>query len=118
MAALPWKRGLQRLADEFGLSITMTHLPPGASKWNPVEHRLFSQISGNWSGQPLVSYETVLKFIRTTKTDTGLGCRACLDKKNYQTGLKLTAEQRAEINLFPHHVLPEWNYTIKPRCAV
>jgi hypothetical protein len=113
-----WKFGLQQLADEFGLSLTVTHLPSGASKWNPVEHRLFSQISENWAGQPLVSYETVLKFIRTTKTDPGLRVRAYLDKTNYQTGLELTAEQKAQINLFPHRVLPEWNYTIKPRDAV
>jgi hypothetical protein len=109
-----WKFGLQQLADEFGLRITVTHFPPGASKWNPVEHRLFSHISENWSGQPLISYETVLKFIRTTKTDTGLRVRACLDKTRYQTGLELTAEQKAHINLFPLRVLPEWNYTIKP----
>jgi hypothetical protein len=113
-----WKFGLQQLADEFGLNITVTHLPTGASKWNPVEHRLFSQISGNWTGQPLISYETVLKFIRTTKTDTGLRVRAYLDKTDYQTGLELTAEQKAQINLFPHRVLPEWNYTIKPHSAV
>jgi len=113
-----WKFGLQQLADEFGLSLTVTHLPSGASKWNPVEHRLFSQISENWAGQPLVSYETVLKFIRTTKTDPGLRVRAYLDKTNYRTGLELTAEQKAQIKLFPHRVLPEWNYTVKPRDAV
>src|SRR5262249_51903548 len=113
-----WKFGLQQLADEFGLSLTVTHLPSGASKWNPVEHRLFSQISENWAGQPLVSYETVLKFIRTTKTDPGLRVRAYLDKTNYRTGLELTAEQKAQINLFPHRVLPEWNYTVKPRDAI
>ena len=110
-----WKFGLQQLADEFGLSITVTHLPPGASKWNPVEHRLFSQISGNWAGQPLINYETVLKFIRTTKTDVGLRCKAYLDKTSYQTGLKLAAEQKAQINLSPLRVLPRWNYTIRPR---
>jgi hypothetical protein len=110
-----WKFGLQQLADEFGLRITMTHFPPGASKWNPVEHQLFSQITQNWAGQPLISYETVLKFIRTTKTDTGLRVRAYLDKADYQTGVKLTAEQKAQINLSPLRVLPEWNYTIKPR---
>lgn len=113
-----WKFGLQQLADEFGLSITVTHLPSGASKWNPVEHRLFAPISANWAGQPLVSYETVLKFLRTTKTAPGLRVRALLDKGNYQTGLELTAEQKAQINLFPHRVLPELNYTIKPRDAV
>lgn len=110
-----WKFGLQGLADEFGLSITVTHLPTGASKWNPVEHRLFSQISTNWAGQPLVSYETILKFIRTTKTETGLVCKAYLDRREYKTGLKLSPEQKAQINLFPRRVLPEWNYTIKPR---
>lgn len=81
-----WKFALQQLADEFGLTITVTHFPTGASKWNPVEHRLFSQISANWAGQPLVSYETVLKFIRTTKTDMGLRCCAYLDKTDYETG--------------------------------
>jgi hypothetical protein len=113
-----WKFGLQQLADEFSVRITVTHVPPGASKWNPVEHRLFSQISGNWVGQPLINYETVLKFIRRTKTDTGLRCRAYLDKTDYPTGLGLTATQKAQLNLSPHRVLPEWNYTIKPRNAV
>lgn len=109
-----WKFGLQQLANEFGLRITVTHLPTGASKWNPVEHRLFSQISANWAGQPLVSYETVLKFIRTTKTDTGLRVRAYLDKTFYQTGLTLSEEQQAQINLRVRRVLPKWNYTIEP----
>jgi hypothetical protein len=109
-----WKFGLQQLAEEFGLRITVTHFPPGASKWNPIEHRLFSQISANWSGQPLLDYETVLKFIRTTKTDTGLRVRAYLDKTFYQTGLVLSAEQKAQINLTPLRVLPEWNYVIEP----
>jgi Rhodopirellula transposase DDE domain len=109
-----WKFGLQQLADEFDLTITVTHLPTGASKWNPVEHRLFSQISDNWAGQPLVSYETILKFIRTTKTASGLKCRAYLDRNYYETGLQLTGKQKAFINLFPRRVLPKWNYTIKP----
>ena len=110
-----WKFGLQQLSDEFGLRITVTHFPTGASKWNPIEHRLFSQITQNWAGQPLISYETVLKFIRTTKTDTGLRVRAYLDQADYQTGVKLTPEQKAQINLSPLRVLPEWNYIIKPR---
>lgn len=109
-----WKYGLQRLADEFGLSITGTHLPPGASKWNPIEHRLFSQISRNWAGQPLVNYETIRKFIRTTSTLTGLHCKAYVDPTVYQTGGRLTPSQKAEIKLFPLRVLPQWNYTIKP----
>jgi len=109
-----WKWGLQQLADEFNLTITVTHLPTSASKWNPVEHRLFSFISGNWEGEPLISYETVLKFIRTTKTETGLRCQARLDKHVYKTGRKITPEQKAQINIVPHRVLPKWNYTIKP----
>lgn len=112
-----WKLGLQRVADEFGLTITVTHYPAGASKWNPVEHRLFSPVSGNWAGQPLISFETVLKFIRTTRTETGLHCRARLDKTNYATGLKVTTEEKAQINLQRHSVLPKYNYTIRPRTA-
>lgn len=109
-----WKWHLQQLADEFHLTITVTHYPTGASKWNPIEHRLFSRISGNWAGQPLISYETVLKFIRTTKTATGLCCHARLDRTAYETGLKVTATQKAQINLQPHRILPKYNYTIRP----
>lgn len=109
-----WKFGLQQLADEFDLQITVTHLPPGASKWNPVEHRMFCFISQNWSGQPLVNYETAMKFIRTTKTESRFRCRAWLDNSHYATGLKITPEQKAQINLKPHQVLPKWNYTIEP----
>ena len=110
-----WKAGLQALADEFDLTITVTHYPTGASKWNPIEHRMFSLISGNWAGQPLVSYETVLKFIRTTKSNTGFRCRARVDTAVYPTGLKLTATEKVSINLQPHRVLPQYNYTIRPR---
>jgi hypothetical protein len=113
-----WKFGLQHLADEFGLTITVTHLPTSASKWNPIEHRLFCYIEGNWAGHPLRSYETVLKFIRTTRTNTGLHCRAYLDTTKYQRGLKLTAAQRTQINLKPHRVLPRWNYTLEPHKVV
>jgi len=109
-----WKYHLQQLADEFGLTITVTHLPTSASKWNPIEHKLFCHIESNWSGQPLVSYETIVKFIRTTRTDTGLRCRAYLDAKTYLTGQKITATQKSEIMLKPHRVLPRWNYTIEP----
>lgn len=109
-----WKFGLQQLADEFGLTITVTHLPTSASKWNLIEHRLFCHIEANWAGQPLRDYETVLKFIRTTRTETGLRVRAYLDKIAYPTGLKVTAEQKAHINLKPHRARPRWNYTIAP----
>lgn len=112
-----WKWGLQQLADEFQLTITVTHYPTGASKWNPIEHRLFSRLSRNWAGQPLLSYETVLKFIRTTKTKTGLGCQARLDRRHYATGLKITPEQKAHVNLHPHRILPKYNYTIRPHCT-
>jgi hypothetical protein len=109
------KAALQHLADEFGLTMAVTHFPAGASKWNPVEHRRFSFISLNWAEQPLVSYETVLKFIRTTHTDHGLTCQARLDRTRYQTGLKITPDERNRINLKPHRIFPNWNYTIKPR---
>ena len=109
-----WKWELQRLADETGLSIRVMHYPTSASKWNLIEHRLFNHISSNWAGQPLVSYETALKFIRTTTTEQGLCCQACLDPADYPTGQKLTREQKAQINLTRHAVLPKWNYTIKP----
>jgi Rhodopirellula transposase DDE domain len=109
-----WKYGLQQMADEFGLTIIVTHFPTGASKWNPIEHRLFSHISSNWAGEPLVSYEKVLKFIRTTKTETGLCCKAYWDTTPYRTKWQLTREQKEWINLVPHRVLPKFNYTIKP----
>ena len=109
-----WKWELQKMANDFGLTITVAHLPTGASKWNSIEHRLFSEISRNWAGEPLVSYEAVLKYIRTTKTEKGLKCQAVLDTAIYKTKLKVTAEQKMLINLKPHRVLPTWNYTIKP----
>lgn len=109
-----WKWGLQQLADEFNLTITVTHYPTGTSKWNPIEHRLFCRISSNWAGQPLISFETVLKFIRTTRSETGLRCRARLDGTAYETGLKITPEQKQQINLQPHRTLPKYNYTIRP----
>lgn len=112
-----WKWELQQMADEMGLTIMVTHLPTGASKWNPIEHRLFSEISRNWAGQPLVSYETILKFIRTTKTEKGLQCQAILDRSTYKTKLKVTPEQKSMLNITRHRVLPTWNYTIKPNAV-
>jgi hypothetical protein len=113
-----WKLCLQALADEFHLTITVTHFPAGASKWNLVEHRLFSFISLNWAGQPLRTYETIVKFIRTTRTASGLRCWAWLDRAKYATGLKATAEERKNINWKPHRVFPNWNYTIRPHSTV
>jgi hypothetical protein len=110
-----WKVGLQQLADEFDLTISMCHYPPGASKWNPIEHRMFSLISKNWAGQPLLSYETIVKFIRTTRSTTGFQCQAVLDMDEYATKLKVSAEDKKRVRLKPHKILPQWNYTIRPR---
>lgn len=109
-----WKYELQKLADEFGLTITVTHLPTGASKWNLIEHKLFCHIEANWAGTPLLDYETIIKFIRTTKTEAGLRCHAYLDRKNYETGNHISNEQKTLINLTLHRILPRWNYTIIP----
>ena len=109
-----WKVGLQTLADEFQLAITVTHFPAGASKWNLIEHRMFSVISQNWAGQPLVSYETLLKFIRTSKTRTGFRCLAFFDRRKYQTKCKVLPEEKENLNLRLHNLFPAWNYTLKP----
>jgi len=113
-ASWRWKRGLQDLADDYRLTITVLHYPPGASKWNPVEHRMFSHISANWKGKPLVSYAAMVKLIRATRTQTGFTCRAHQDKTDYPTRAKLTANQIQGIQLKPHRTRPHWNYTIEP----
>ncbi len=110
-----WKAWLQDFADECDLTITVTHYPTGASKWNPIEHRCFNLLSGNWAGQPLESYETMLKHIRMTKSATGFGCQAQLDKKVYATGVKISPEEIASLRIEKHEVFPHWNYTIRPR---
>jgi Rhodopirellula transposase DDE domain len=112
-----WKWELQKFADESGLTLTVTHYPTSASKWNLIEHRLFCHISRNWAGQPLIDYETVLNFIRTTRTRHGLRCCAHLDTTDYPTRLKLTPQQKASIHLTPTRVRPKSNYTIEPRKA-
>jgi Rhodopirellula transposase DDE domain len=109
-----WKVGLQGLADEFDLIITVTHYPPGASKWNPIDHRMFNLISANWCGEPLASYETILGYIRRTRSSEGFHCRAMLDTTDYPTGYKVTPEAKARVRLKPRRVLPKWNYTIWP----
>ncbi len=110
-----WKWALQQVADRWGVTITVAHYPPGASKWNPIEHRLFSHISANWQGEPLRDYDTVLGFIGGTTTGTGLRCRAVLDTAHYPTRLKITEEQKRSIRIKRSTVLPQWNYTIYPR---
>jgi len=88
--------------------------PTGTSKWNPVEHRLFSEISKNWAGEPLTSYEKILGFISTTNTQTGLQVTAYFDQTAYDTGISPTKEERRKLRLLPHNILPKWNYTIAP----
>lgn len=109
-----WKVALQSLADEFVLIITVNHHPPGASKWNRIDHRMFSLISGSWAGEPLTSYEKVLKYIRRTRSSTGFHCRAILDTKEYPTNWKVTRADKTWVCLKRCSVLPDWNYTICP----
>lgn len=109
-----WHVGLQAFADRTGLVVRVAHYPTGASKWNPIEHRLFSQVSRAWAGRPLTSYEVVLKTLGTTRTTTGLRCRAQLDGRSYPTGLEPTAEQKARLRLRRPKTLSAWNYTITP----
>jgi DDE family transposase len=109
-----WKVELQELADELKLPITVCHLPPGTSKWNKIEHRLFSFISINWRGKPLRSYRTIVQLIAGTTTEAGLEVRAELDDNKYPKGVKITDAQLAGVNLAPHAFHGEWNYTILP----
>ncbi len=110
-----FKYGLQtRLCNVHHLAVTVCHYPAGASKWNPIEHRLFSEISKNWKGRPLDSYETILNYIRTTRTATGLRVNARLVMKRYTTGVKISLAQMKTIDLRPHKVQPQRNYTLHP----
>jgi len=110
-----WKLHLQELADELGMAITVCHYPPGTSKWNKIEHRLFSFISLTWKGQPLINYETVVNLIGATKTRSGLRVKAVLDTNEYETGVKVTKSQMAELCIRRHKTHPDWNYTLEPR---
>jgi hypothetical protein len=110
-----WKVSLQRLANETGLSISVCHFPPGASKWNKVEHRLFSFISSNWRGEPLRDYETIVNLIARTTTAKGLKVTCRLDRRKYPTGRKVTDEEMKDVNLKRNRFHGEWNYTIHPR---
>jgi hypothetical protein len=112
-----WKVELQKFGDETGLEVAVCHLPPGTSKWNKIEHRLFSHISMNWRGRPLVSHEVVVKLIGKTKTKTGLKVKAKLDKRKYPTKVKVSDEEMEKLNIEYHldSPNPEWNYTIRPR---
>lgn len=110
-----WKYQLQvGFCDRIGLTVRVCHYPPGASKWNPIEHRLFSHISANWAARPLVNYETVLKSIRASTTTTGLRVRAHLNGKQYQKGIKVPDDQMRRVCLKHYRVNPDWNYSIAP----
>jgi len=109
-----WKWELQQLANRTGLSITVCHFPPGTSKWNKIEHRLFSYISTNWRGRPLVSLAVIVNLIASTRTQEGLRVRCELDKGQYPKGQEISDEQMAQIRLAPHRFHPDWNYTIHP----
>ena len=110
-----WKTELQaQLSNPFDLTVTVAHYPTGTSKWNPIEHRLFSEISKNWAAEPLHSYQKILNFLRTTTTKTGLAVSAYLDRAHYPTGLSADPLLFRSIRVRPHKTLPAWNYTITP----
>jgi len=111
-----WKAALQKtVCNKHNIKVTVCHFPPGASKWNPIEHKLFSQISKNWAATPLRDYETVLKYIRTTKTKTGLKVSATLVKKKYIAGVKPTKEDITCVNIKHRGPVKKWNYTLSPK---
>lgn len=109
-----WKVELQKLSDEIQLPIEVSHFPPGTSKWNKTEHRLFSQISRNWKGQPLVSLAVIVELIASTTTNTGLTVKSFLDKNEYPTGIRVTDEELNGVNLVRNEFCGQWNYTIYP----
>lgn len=109
-----WKLNLQRFSDKTGLEVNVAHYPPGTSKWNKIEHRMFSYISSHWRGQPLESYESVIQLIGTTKTKSGLKIKAKLDKRKYKKGKKVTNDELSALNLVNSRILPKWNYCLLP----
>ena len=110
-----WKVSLQRLAERTGLALSVNHLPPGTSKWNKIEHRLFCHITRNWRGQPLTSYQVIVSLIAGTRTATGLRVQAQLDSKQYEPGVKVTDAELGRVHLIPAKFHGEWNYSILPR---
>jgi hypothetical protein len=113
-----WKRDLQtKVADVFGLTVTVCHYPTGTSKWNPIEHRLFSEISKTWAGCPLRSFEVLRAYIDDTKTQTGLTAQAHLVTQTYATGVKVPDDEMETLAIQTHMVCPQWNYTISPRAS-
>ena len=113
-----WKLELQKLADQTGLDITVCHFPPGTSKWNKIEHRLFSFITQNWRGKPLTSHEVIVELIAATTTKSGLNVRSRLDTGKYPKGVRVSPKQFKSISLRPNDFHGDWNYTISPRPSV
>jgi|SRR3954452_879790 hypothetical protein len=109
-----WNRELQRFANETGLAVTVAHLPPGTSKWNRIEHRLFAYISQNWRGKPLLSHQVIIQLIGATTTDTGLTVTCDIDADSYPKGIKVSDAEMDAINIERHTFHGDWNYTIKP----
>ena len=110
-----WRKAIQdTICTPLGLIVTVSHYPPGASKWNPIEHRLFSQISKSWAGEPLTDIDKILNFIRTTQTESGLTVNAYLIPETYDTGIKISDAEMCQLNLVPHEMLGRWNYTVRP----
>ena len=110
-----WKVALQRLADETGITVAVCHYPPGTSKWNKIEHRMFCHITENWRGKPLVSHEVIVNLIGNTTTKTGLRIQADLDHRSYRTGIKISEQELEELHLEKSEFHGEWNYRILPR---
>jgi DDE family transposase len=110
-----WKRELQALAYELSLAIIVCHLPPGTSKWNKIAHKLFSFISQNWRGKPLLSYQAIVQLIAATTTRTGLNVKCEIDHARYPAGVQVTDAEMAAINFTPHEFHGEWNYSIAPK---
>ena len=110
-----WKYALQQLSDEIGLKISVCHFPPGTSKWNKIEHRMFSWITQNWRGKPLTSHAVIVNLIANTTTKAGLSIKAALDQGTYPKGIKVTNAQMATLKITPSDFHGEWNYTVKPR---
>jgi Rhodopirellula transposase DDE domain len=110
-----WKKSLQGLADQLGITLSVSHFPPGTSKWNKIEHRLFSFITKNWRGRPLTAYEVIVNLIASTTTKTGLQVRAALDPGCYETGIEVSDEELERLRIIRARFHGEWNYTIKPQ---
>jgi Rhodopirellula transposase DDE domain len=110
-----WKKSLQALADELDITLHVCHFPPGTSKWNKIEHRLFCFITKNWRGRPLTTYEVIVNLIASTTTKTGLTVRAALDPRRYETGVEVSDEELAGLRIVRAKFHGDWNYCIKPR---